>query len=78
MNILYRLILNIIVLIGMLVGLHIALITIGSTLAPVTDHFKTLTMIYAGILDGEFTSIALVVAVGAASLITLANLLIGE
>lgn len=78
MKIFYQLILNTILLIGCFVGLHFALITIGAHLFPIVDNFKTLTMIYAGILDGEFTLLSLVVIGGVGALLTLGQLLIGE
>jgi hypothetical protein len=78
MKVVLKLIVNTLVMLICLVGLHYALITIGSTLAPITDHFKTLTMLYAGILDGEFVGVASIVLIGVGALTTLAQLLIGE
>lgn len=78
MKVIVQMITNTFILFGCFALLHYGLITIGSTLAPVTDHFKTLTMIYAGILDGEFTLMALVVLLGVSALLTIGNLLIGE
>lgn len=78
MKICLKLLVNILTLLVCLIGLHYALVTIGSTLAPITDHFKTLTMLYAGILDGEFLGVAIIVLIGVGAFVTLTQLLIGE
>lgn len=78
MKLFYQLMLNTVILIVCFVALHFALITIGSHLFPIVDNFKTLTMIYAGILDGEFTLLSLVIIGGVGALLTLGQLLIGE